>query len=489
MKDVVEKLKAKGNLVNYNDIDAVIVRFLEVRSDTVSFFCRKAYNDVNPVSLAAFKEVLKEDLRNALISFINAGHGITPDGVRSYLSLCVKSAATKAASENKRTIHICPGCKYLGRTQSVEYRDKFFICHTCQSDLVSGEDKQRLNMYKTFSVHSKKGYRCLDCDRFIPQSQEGITVVTCPYPDCIYTGKSSELEPMRHPSIKGSADSMESLCLDSPAMGGGQDNSSIMKDLLTDSGARSGSRGERMGQTYALKDSVVSSSMQVKEDIQTQMNILLKTIADQKSALAYRSNDSTLLLKTLMYNAYENIIAANPEEMIAYLVHENRNGGFQHKIFQEFISLLDKSLPFKFVKNGKHFEIKTLLDPSLCIFPGESVFTTEVTNEAIIENKTEELYVGARKGFYCKSYYIGKLLDVKIAATDEDVTKHVKEYTFFRIMLNKGAVPTGTSVRVRHLRVPPHYQMGGMVHLNRIRRNIVDKVFLTLNGKKREPKR
>lgn len=484
MKDVVEKLKEKGSLVNYTDIDAVIERFLEVRSDTVSFFCRKAYNDVNPVSLAAFKEVLKEELRNALISFVNAGHGLTPDGVRSYLSLCVKSAASKAASENKRTVHICPGCKSLGRTEYVEYRDKFFICHSCQSELVSGENKERLNLFKTFSVHSKKGYRCLDCERFIPQSQEGISVVTCPYTDCIYTGRSSELEPMRHPSIKSLHSSEVSLDV---TVGEGD---AVMKDFITDSGAsRSGSKGERLGLTYSMKNGAsTGSSLQVKEDIQSQLSILLKTISDQKSALAYRSNDSTLLLKTLMYKAYENIIAANPEEMIAYLVHENRNGGFQHKIFQEFVNLLEQSLPFKFVKNGKHYEIKTLLDPSLCIFPGESVYTTDVMND-VIENKTEELYVGARKGFYCKSYYIGKLLEVTIDGTGEDVTKNVSDYTFFRINMKKGSVPSGTRVRVRHLRVPPHYQMGGMVHLNRIRRNIVDKVFLTLNGKKREPRR
>lgn len=485
MKEVVENLQQKGNVVNYNDVDAVVTRFLEVKSDTVSFFCRKAYNDVNPVSLGAFKAVLKEELRNALISFINSGHTLTPDGVRSYLSLCVKSAASKVSSENKKTIHVCPGCKYLGRTQTLEYRDKVFICHTCQNDLVSGENQERINLYKTFSVHSKKGYRCLDCERFIPESQEGVCIITCPYPDCFYSGKSSELESMRHPSIKGAAESIESLTLDN-TMGDGE---SVMKDLLSDNSSKISSRGERAGHTHYLKDSSVGTSMQVQEDVKYQMGVLLKTINDQKTALAYRSNDSTLLLKTLMYNAYENVIEKYPEEMFAYLVHENRTGGLQHKIFQEFIRLLDASLPFKFIKNGKHYEIKTLLDKRLCIFPGESVFLTEVTTDFAIENKTEEIYVGGRAGFYCKSFYLGKLMDVVDVETDKSLMEHVSEYTFFRVILNKNSVRPGTKVRVCHLRVPPHYQMGGMVHLNRIRRNIVDKVFLTLNGKKREPRR
>lgn len=485
MKEVVEKLQKKGNLVNYNDVDEVVERFLEVKSDTVSFFCRKAYNDVNAVSLAAFKEVLKEELRNALISFINAGHTLTPDGVRSYLALCVKSAASKVSSENKKTLHVCPGCKYLGRNQSLEYRDKVFICHACQNDLVSGENQERINLYKTFAVHAKKGFRCMDCERFIPQPQDELSVITCPYPDCFFSGKASELEPMRHPSIKSSLDAVESLTLDSSMS---SENNTTVLDMISDNGVRAPiSKAERIGITHSLKESTASSTMQVREDVAFQMDVLLKTISDQKSALAYRSNDSTLLLKTLMYNAYENIIAKFPEEMMAYLVHENRNGGLQHKIFQEFVRLLDGSLPFKFVKNGKNYEIKTLLDPSLCIFPGESVFTTEVTSDFVIENKTEEIYVGARKGFYCKPYYLGKLLDVTVDGNS--AMNAVDEYTFFKVILKKGSIAPGTKVTVRHLRVPPHYQMGGMVHLNRIRRNIVDKVYLTLHGKKREPRR
>jgi hypothetical protein len=159
----------------------------------------------------------------------------------------------------------------------------------------------------------------------------------------------------------------------------------------------------------------------------------------------------------------------------------------QHKIFQEFVKLLEESLPFSFKKNGKMYEVKTLTDENLCIFDGVSEFTASVDERREIPNETQELYVGGRKGSYCRSFYIGKVLDIIDIDSQKSILDQMKEYTFFKIAMSD-AINPGQKVMVKHLRIP-HYQMGGMVYLNRIRRNIVDKAYYIINGKKRVIKR
>ncbi len=474
MKESIEILRQHGATAEYHHINAVVLDFLEAKKSLVSHYCKIAYDDVNEVSLGAFKTLLLEELRNVLIAFINKGHEISDDRVVKYLTIATKQIAKKTNNSDKKTVPVCPGCRYLNRATVLTINNKLYNCHNCQQDLNTSDNAEKLNLYATFAQHNRKGYRCPDCERFIPEPMNDNSVVSCPYTDCIFSGKISELEEMRHPTIRGTYDI---ATLDGPVGKNSEASTSTLKDVLSDTGGVGG----KGSQSY----STTGSYLQVSEDIQHQMSVLQKTIADQKTALAYRSNDSTLLLKQLMYTAYQNIIVRQPDEMLAYLVHQTRNGGLQHKIFQEFTRLLEAKLPFTYMKNGKTKEIKSLLHPSLCIFPGESVFTSVVESDHTVDNKTEEIYVGSRKGFYCKPYYLGKLLDVKNEA-GLSLMDSVKEYTFFKIVMNDDIQP-GTKVEVRHYRVPPHYQMGGMVHLNRIRRTIVDKVYLTLHGRKREP--
>jgi hypothetical protein len=84
-----------------------------------------------------------------------------------------------------------------------------------------------------------------------------------------------------------------------------------------------------------------------------------------------------------------------------------------------------------------------------------------------------------------KSKYLGIDIQDKSFLNDDkkSILNDVLEYSFSKIKLSK--TPPNTKVQVIHLRVPPHYQMGGMVYLNRIRRKIVDKVYLSLHGVKR----
>lgn len=483
MKEAIEILKTKAPNITIGDIEETVKAFLLDVKDRISFFCQKAYGDVNEVSLGAFKATASEELKNAVITFVNKGHSL--DGLKPYLLTSIRTVASRLANDNKKTVFVCPGCRFLDRYTILEYRDKYFICSNCQVDLVSGEDAERLALYQVFAQHNKRGYRCSDCERFIPHPAKEQAVISCPYTDCFFSGKLSELEPMRHPAVKGSA---EIAIIDGTVRvaSGSQESFSMQNRLSDNISGHMVTFNDRPALSH--NDSSTATAMSVQQSIREHYEILMKTIREQKGSLGYNSNDSTLRHKTLMYDAYINIIEKYPQEMISYLVHENRNGGLQHKIFQEYTRLLEASLPHTYIKNGKRYDITTLLDKNLCIFDGESVFTTTVNQDHEIENKTEELYVGGRKGFYCRAFYIGKLLDVTNAETGECLLSSVQEYTFFKISMGTN-VTIGTPVRVRHLRIPPHYQMGGMVYLNRIRRKIVDRIYFVMNGKKREPKR
>ncbi len=87
-------------------------------------------------------------------------------------------------------------------------------------------------------------------------------------------------------------------------------------------------------------------------------------------------------------------------------------------------------------------------------------------------------YIGSRKGSIAKPYYIGKLLSITDNKNKKPIIDFVKEYSFSKIKLKD--ISPGLDVTVSHLRIPPHYQMGGMVYINRIRKKIVDKAKLTL---------
>jgi hypothetical protein len=116
------------------------------------------------------------------------------------------------------------------------------------------------------------------------------------------------------------------------------------------------------------------------------------------------------------------------------------------------------------------------LDANLGLFDGISTFDAIVNDKLSIKNGTKEFYIGGRKGKIAKPYYIGKLLDVVDKKNKKSLLDQVSEYTFS--LLRMQDIDPGTEVVVKHLRVPPHYQMGGMVYVNRIRKKIVDRATL-----------
>jgi hypothetical protein len=182
-----------------------------------------------------------------------------------------------------------------------------------------------------------------------------------------------------------------------------------------------------------------------------------------------------------MLQAFRNLTISNPVDIVYYLVHIKQNSEIkiQAKIFQEFVSLMENALPLTVYKENEPVEIFSLADPDLNIFTGRSVYSAAVKNNKA-PNETIETYIGSKTLKNHGPCFIGKLLKVTNKATGECLLNKVKNYSFVEIELE--GVTDGTEVEVVHLRIPSHYEINSMVYLQRIRRNIVDRVYVRKNG-------
>src|SRR5690606_4475870 len=97
---------------------------------------------------------------------------------------------------------------------------------------------------------------------------------------------------------------------------------------------------------------------------------------------------------------------------------------------------------------------------------------------------TVERYVG---GDEFKDYgpcFIGMIIDVINKKTGKSIKDNVVNHSFAQINVNMDVEP-GTNVIVKHFRLDSHYELGGLVFLQRARKRIVNSVYYRLNKQKR----
>jgi len=440
--------------LNLSDIDAIVQDFLERYDRGLSTLHRVSNPYATNLSFDAFISELIGKLRSGCVTFVNNNN--STEGVDSYLFYISNTFAKQLAAQSyKKTIeYLCPGCLFLCKTNLIIPTGNIFKCDECSRAYLSTTDHKKQSFFKSFKHHNKNGYKCPNCNRFIPKPiYGGSDTISCPYLDCYFVGNITDLKKMNHPSSQTN-----------PERFFGDTDLVIKVDnsLLS-----------------------IDSHTQLKRNEELDNNVrLLKDIIDnQSNNVPYNGTDFTLIHKVLVYQAFKNMLEIYPEEIVEYLLHKRRTGGFQNKIFQEYIRLLEDSFPFCFKKRGKIYRVDSLLDPNLHIFDGISVFDAVVNDKLDIKNNTQEFYIGGRKASYSQPFYIGKLLNVIDKTTKEPLLANVKSYGFSKIKMQD--ILPGTEVTVTHLRVPPHYQMGGMVYINRIRKKIVDSA-LDLLGKRYE---
>lgn len=367
---------------------------------------------------------LKDSLKKECVDFLEKD--LELGELDWYLFYSVNNFYSKNVLPSKqKTEYICPACLYLGKFTVVD--EKYILsCKECTSCLKSEVEPSIVKLLKMFYKHNRSGYSCNGCNRFLPQPLFNEKDVSCPYFDCSFVGSHSFLKKKHHPTIKD------------------------FKNIPAIS---------------------TNATIMVSDSLQSKINLLNSILSSQKEAVPYNSSNFTINHKIAVYTAFEELLLKFPKEMIEYLLDGSRTGGFQHKIFQKYISILESSLPIYFKKNNQSYKIDNLLDENLCLFDGVSKFEEIVNSKGEVKNNTSEYYIGGRKASYHKPYYIGKLLDIT-DHTSQSIIDNVVEYSFSKIQLKN--IDEGTKVKVTHLRIPPHYQMGGMVYVNRIKKKITD---------------
>jgi hypothetical protein len=439
---------------NLLDVDSLIQEFLKKHEQGITTMHRIYFKNSNQLSVRSLITELMEELRTGCVTFLNKDDPAMEE-LDPYLFYIVNAFCKKKASPQikKKTEYLCPGCLFLGKENLVTLINKFFRCDDCEEELRQTQDAKQLALYRTFFKHNKMGYRCEDCERFIPHPTDDSPIVSCPYYDCAFVGPWVSLHRMHHPT---SQTNVESITLDASKDGGRS-----FKDNL------------------ASEELDAHAQLEIEEDLESKVKLLGEVMDHQSNLVHYSSSDFTIKHKYLTYQAFKNLLKKHPAEMVDYLLNTSRSGGFQHKAFQEYIRLLEEAFPFSFKKNNQLYKIESLLDDNLNLFDGISTFEAIISDKMSIKNGTKEFYIGGRKAAYTKPFYIGKLLSIVEKHTKAPLMDHVEEYSFSKIKMKD--IDPGTEVIVSHLRVPPHYEMGGMVYVNRIRKKIVERAQLLLN--------
>lgn len=487
MSTIFKEILNKAPNITEEDLDDwVVPKLMDHYSARINSLSVKAYGrakeETTTLPLMAFRERSKQELRNSIFTYLfKSEHWRTGRDINSYLLTSLKRLAQRIYWDNEGTqktnVPVCPACRLTGRREFLHLESKQLRCNNCTGEIHRIEDERKdkdldhdtllgldvqLRLRKCFSLHTRKGFRCPDCERFIPASYIKESSVSCPYPSCFYYSKDVDLQMMSHPM-------------------GLKDRAifSIERELYNfclENGGPSAKIADRLKANNVNAD----VTMEVRQQFEKEFKVVKDVMALQYSRV--NKEAGTSFQKMLMYEAFQSLLDKNPEDMVSYLVHEKPVGEYpiQSRIFQEYCDLIEQSLPHDIVKNNETHSICSLLDPHLDLFTGISEFVTSVKADGSIPNNTIETYNGRR----C---FIGRIIDITNLDNDSSLRNHIKEYSFSKIKLDTDA-PTGIPVRVEHFRILAHYEIGSLVHLQRIRRKIVDSVHFRLHGKKRESK-
>lgn len=205
-----------------------------------------------------------------------------------------------------------------------------------------------------------------------------------------------------------------------------------------------------------------------------QIDSLIEIIQDKSNAASYGGLDSTRIHRLSVYEAYDQLLQECPQELVNYLLDSKRGYNIQSRLFQKYVSILENKIPFDFVKYKQRHFVRSLLDDNLNIFDGLSVFSSTVDSKGLIKNGTTELYMSGKRGATYQPFFLGKILEIVDVQNHTSIVSNIESYSFSEIKM-KNTQP-GTNVLVSHLRIVPHYQMGAMVYINRIRKEIIQSI-------------
>lgn len=499
MTDIIKKITDLAPYLAENDLDEWVVPELHTfYTQRIASLAIRAYGQAargsSTVAHLAFKERAKSELRSAVNTFIfKSEHWKNGRDLNSYILTCLNRLADRIHWDNesakKVNMPICPGCKHLGQKEYLNSESRMWRCLTCsnEAERLPQEIKKlqnkinklkndneliinyetRLRLHRVFAIHSRKGYRCPDCNRFIPESANGSYGISCPYDDCMYFGEILNLERMAHP------------------VGLSQRNNISLKDSNHSSEWKNGNKFEILN-NFEAENINPDVQLEVQENFATELQTLVQVIQDQLDAVKRTNSAGTMMQKLLMYEAYQRMLEKCPEEMVSYLVHRKQNTEFpiQARIFQEYAKLMEEAIPYDIVRGNDVYHVVSLTDPNIQLFSGISEFDAIIQSDHSIPNNTVETYTGGLKFKDYGPCFIGMLIDIIDKKTNKSIKDKVLNHTFVQINM-KPEADIGTPVLVKHFRIPSHYELGALVYLQRVRRKIVDSIHYRLYGEKR----
>jgi hypothetical protein len=487
-ESIFSEISSKAEILTDEDLDNWVLPSIMMAYDRkLRYLAYKVYgnrNEVPDLAVAAFRESAREELRTALSTFLfKKEHWRNGRDLDPYLRLCLNRLATRRSWETNsvkvKSAPVCPLCRESGRKEILRLEDGVLRCYNCTevSERILDEIKAnkadtflqcKYNVHSKFALHSKKGYRCPDCSKFIPESLTHNGKVTCPYDDCIFSGLEIDVDACTHPTVSFNDRSVQSI-----------------GKLPT----RSSQNDSKRKYVSALTDGSVSTDAyyDVKSQFETELKILTTVICEQLERVKRTNSKSTATQKLLMYKAYQKMLDKHPIEMVAYLVHRDQRSDFpiQARIFQTYAKLVEDFMPFTITKRGEEIDIVDLTSPDLALFNGISEFETKVRPNHTIPNETKEEYIGGRSYKNYGPCFFGKIIDIIDLKTGESIKDQMVEFSFSQIKM-KDSVEYGRPVKVTHYRILSHYEMDSLVFLQRTRRDIVDSVHFRLNNEKRK---
>lgn len=489
MKNIIDKINSVQDIVTEEDAESwILPGLIEHYSSKITALARHTYGngDAELVTRAFKEEALGSinnpgALRKGLYTFLfKSKHWRNGRDINTYLLTCLNRLSDKIKADiecsKKINVPICPACRVYKQKEFLTSSNQVLRCNSCsitidviENDLKKEEDPiqtnyllGRLNLHKIFMVHTRRGFRCPDCTRFMPYSYVDQYGVSCPYSSCGWFGIKSELELMAHPT---GLSSRNHLSL----------NANLSEDVGRDIWQ------DRLESNDLCAEDTINARETFKKEYDT-----LKYVIELQMKRAEKSVSVRSFQKVLMYQAYINILNKYPEDMVSYLVHVKHisgNSPIQARIFQEYVKQVENNLPFSILKGKDEIEIYSLQDPNLNLFLGISEFEAEVREDYSIPNNTKEKYIGSNK---LKNYgpcFIGMLIDVIDLSTDKSIKESVIDHTFVKVNMNPVISP-GTRVKIVHFRTFSHYEMGSLVILQRIRKSIVSSMKKRMNNEK-----
>lgn len=468
--DIIHLIAEKASILSEDDLSWILPELYKKYSSTIKNFSIAA-KQYDQLAKLAFEASAKQSIDQAVNTFLfKKKHWQNNYNLHSYLIKTLSNLKSEKLIENSTAElvnkPICPLCKIDKNKEFLEFSDGLYHCARC-NDIIhhfsNSLDSFSFTVRKIFANHSKKGVRCPDCKKWVPDSAFDNGIFPCPY-NCGFIGNYSEYHPGSHP-----------VALTNRKV------SSLDKELNINN-----SPSEK-----SLSDKISSSSVTeyeefiLTENLEYEFNLIKEVLFQQQKILHNTTTSATFLQKTLMYQAFINILEKLPYEMTMYLGHQKNVSKLplQCQIFQEYVDLVFDHLPFSIVKGKNKYDIVDPCDPRLSLFLGVSTYQSQVQDNGIIPNNTKENYIGGKQVKDYGPCFIGKLISVK--CDEADVTDNVHYYTFNEI---KTSLPKDIKVEVKHFRIASHYEMHSLVFLQRIRRAVVDKVYLLLNKEKRKAK-